>query len=104
VEVGVRVADLVIVGVGMPVKITSSTYMVFVPGLSHWNCTDFMMSLSSTASPSPPGEYASTVSADKSRVICCQPAAPVVKPAPLFDHCWPLLSTIFMKNPVAAGA
>jgi hypothetical protein len=32
---------------------------------------------------------------------CCQPVPRVVNPAPLFDHCWPLVSTILMKKPVA---
>ena len=59
---------------------------------------------SSTASPSPAGEYASKESALSAIFICCHPAAPVVITVFLFDHCWPLLSTIFMKSSVAAGA
>jgi hypothetical protein len=50
------------------------------------------------------GEYWSIVNTESASVICCQPAAPVVKElAPLFDHCCPFVSTIFMKKLVAAG-
>jgi hypothetical protein len=37
--VGVKVAD----GKGMPVNLISSMYIVFEPGLSHWNTTLFIL-------------------------------------------------------------
>ena len=78
--------------------------MVLDPGLSNWNVTDFSMLRSSTESPSPVGEYWSTVRVESVMVICCQPAAPVVSTLPLFDHCWPLVSISFTNSSVAAGA
>jgi hypothetical protein len=110
VHVGVKVAVSVFVdvrvavGVGMPVNFISSIYMVRFPGLSHWKVTLCIILRSSTLSPSPVGEYASTVNEDNGIVTSCQPETVSVIGVFLSDHCCPFVSTIFTKNFVPAGA